>query len=72
MSITAEEDIVRVRRMIDESDKLRVESDKFRAEIFKLTAEGNKFNRERWIMPFATGISLAASVSAFITAYFRH
>ena len=65
MSITAEEDVVRVRRMIDESDK-------FRAEIFKLTAEGNKFNRERWIMPFATGISLAASVGAFITAYLRH
>ena len=42
--------------------KSREETRKFVAEQHKLMAEGNKFNRDRWIVPLTVLITVAGSI----------
>jgi hypothetical protein len=63
------EQLLRLRRALDESDKFRAEqrkriaeSEKLHAEQLKLFAEGLKFERDRWLAPMVAVIAAVASI----------
>jgi hypothetical protein len=74
----AAEQLLRIRRALDESDKFRAEqrkrmaeSDKFHAEqlkLFKLFAEGLKLERGRWLAPVAMSVAAVGAVTAAVAS----
>lgn len=71
----AAEQMARIMRMVDESDKFRAEtrklmaeSDKFVSEQRKLIAEAQKHDRDRWIAPVLAAVTvIAALITGFAT-----
>jgi hypothetical protein len=73
--LDAAEQLLRIRRALDESDKFRAEqrkrmaeSDKFHAEQLKLFAEGLKLERERWLAPVAMSVAAVGAVTAAVAS----
>lgn len=71
--IDLKEQLARIQRMIDESDKFRAEQrkliaegEKLSAEERKLYAEGLKINRDRWLAPVMVIIAAIGAVTATI------
>jgi hypothetical protein len=66
LGLDTEEQIVRIKRAIAESDK-------FAAEQRKLSAEADKLNRDRWLAPLLTAcIALLAALASVVAAYLSH
>jgi hypothetical protein len=51
-----------------ESQKLQEEREKFIAEQHKLMAEGNRFNRDKWIVPLTAVLSVFGIIVAAVIA----
>ena len=69
MSDSPGRDLIDIRALVAEIDrnraetlKLQGETEKFVAEQRKLMAEGNKYNRDRWILPLTVLITVAGSI----------
>jgi hypothetical protein len=67
--IDISEQILRLQRMLDESEKFRAEtrkliaeSDKFAAEQRKLISEAQKFDRDRWLAPVLALVTVIGAV----------
>lgn len=60
--LNIDEQIGRIDRARVEGEKLAEETRKFVAEQHKLMAEGNNYNRDRWILPLTVLITVAGSV----------
>ena len=63
-NIDLQEQVARIRRMQEESDKFAAEQRKLIAEQYKLMAEGAKFRREPWIALLTGSAALLAAGAA--------
>ncbi|MEO8715333.1 MAG: hypothetical protein ABI369_10000 [Acetobacteraceae bacterium] len=61
------DDSLDLREQIARIDRMRDESDKFRAEQRKLIAEAGKLGRERWLAPWLAVVGLIGGVVAVVT-----
>ena len=76
--INMKEQVARIQRMLDESDKFRAEqrkliaeSEKLSAEERKLYAEGLKFSRDRWLAPVIAISTIIAAVASVANLLMR-
>lgn len=58
----APRELIDIRAIVAGIDRDREESQKFIAEQRKLIAEGNKYDRDRWILPLTVLITVAGSI----------
>jgi hypothetical protein len=70
-----DEQIERIRRSREESDKFVAEQKKLMAEAAKLSAkqaklyaEGLKLNRDRWIAPVVVAVTMLGALTAAVTS----
>jgi hypothetical protein len=69
--ISERETLLRIDRMIAESEKLRAERDELFAEQAKLYAEAFKLKRDPWISGLASAAAMGAVVATLIFNFSR-
>jgi hypothetical protein len=67
-ALDIQEQIARISRTNEETRNYVDEQHKLQAEHFKLYAEGDKFNRERWLLVVAALGGVAGLLAALVTA----
>ncbi len=70
-SLDLEEQIARIRRMREESEKFSAEQHKLLAEQMKLAAEAAKLERDRWLAPWLLAVA-ALGGALGIVQFFLH
>jgi hypothetical protein len=63
--------IARIDRDRAESHKLQEEREKFIAEQHKLMAEGNRYDRDKWIVPLTAALSVFGIIVAATSPGYR-
>lgn len=59
-----------IREQIGRIDRAREESQKFTAEQHKLTAEAAKLSRDRWLAPWVLAASISSGVVVAVISHF--